>query len=228
MIKKILLCIVLSIATSVASTDEKSNDYFLPYETETYHYTVSKIEKPKDNNASLRFPVTLWEKKQENYYNTGLVRSTIKVSTTDDRIIITIEKWKTKNPSYLTFDNLQLLVPPTLLFHTEYKTLSQALFITLITLHGLGHLLDYALKNEVEDRAQSILNTITIEKTTLDTRATQHDFINAYLAQQNHDDQKEIPVTAITYKRLHNEKQFYRVLVIQDEMNHIQISDFVK
>jgi uncharacterized membrane protein len=213
MIKKLLLCIVLSIATSVASTDEKSNDYFLPYETETYHYTVSKIEKPKDNNASLRFPVTLWEKKNQNLYNTGFVRSTIKVSTINDRIIITIEKWKTKNESYRNFYNLYLLLSPTLLFHTENKILSQSAFIALITLHGLANLSRYSLKNEVEDRAQSILDTITIEKATLDTIAKQNHLINAEklnnLIEHNQNNWKNIPAFLITYKLSQDEKEVY-------------------
>lgn len=235
-LQKTVLLSLLCMITSICSIDHFPNSEFPSHETDTYHYEISKIEKPMtDQDAELDEPIKIWTNEKKNLYKSGIIRTERTVSTENNMIVVTTEKWTTKNSSYFTLDNaLDFLVANWFLNNPTGKLIygddinipwSGALIVG--ALHGIPLLANY-LNPETNDISQNIADTVKIEKTTLGSIAQQKNMLSKKDVDEfiagNKENWTNIPVIKITAKFTKDATRSYVTLHIKDQNLELKTS----
>ena len=131
-LQKRSLLILLYTMSSIYSSNLLPNSEFPSRQTNEYDYTISTIEKPMtDDTPYLDKPIAIWKTSKKNLYNDGITVILTSISTEKNMIVVTTEKWTTKNPSYFTSENAWSLRLPQVPHHR------QATALTLIRLEAL-------------------------------------------------------------------------------------------
>ena len=124
-IKKIILCIALSIHFQLTHSQQEQYSEF--YNPEIYTYTKEKIKFRSKKDTIKDLPIIISDTITHDYFTTGKTRKLIVEITHGNTTIATIETWTTKNPSYATWRNAALIsalataaVGSGLLFYNSY------------------------------------------------------------------------------------------------------------
>lgn len=106
-----LLSAMAILLTPFYATSEQDDTQFKQYSTHEFSYTASLTNKPiKDLSLENSEPHVTSDKIHLNYFNTGITRVKITNSIQDGQMVTLQEIWKTKNPSYITFTNMTIMI----------------------------------------------------------------------------------------------------------------------